>query len=169
MENQSVIQWNISQLADELGVHRNTVRKRLKAAGVLPVNKKGNSAVYLMANAAKAVFAPEASGDGEFCGYDSPDQMSATDRKHWYESERSRVALEEEARKLVPIEDVARGYADLIRAVVNPLDSLPDLLEQKCGLTGEAVERVQTVVDSVREQMYLRGTRAGAELDGDDD
>ena len=169
MENLTATLWNITQLADELGVHRNTVRKRLKASGVLPVDKKGNTPLYLMADAAKAVFAPEASGTGEYCGYDSPDQMSATERKHWFESERSRVQLEEDARQLIPAEDVARGYAEFIKAIINPLDSLADKLEQKCGLHAEAVEQVQAVVDAVREQMYLRAIKSGAELDGDDD
>lgn len=169
MENQTAALWNITQLADELGVHRNTVRKRLKASGVFPVDKKGNTPLYLMADAAKAVFAPEASGNGEFCGYDSPNSMSATERKHWFESERSRVQLEEDARRLIPAEDVAKGYAYFVKAIVNPLDNLPDKLEQKCGLSGEAIERVQAVVDAVREQMYLRAIQSGAELDGDDD
>lgn len=169
MNIQDEYQFNITQLEDAFSISRNTIRKRLKNANVFAVGKVGNAPVYHIAAAAKAILAPDTLGDGEYCGYDSPDKMSATERKHWYESERSRVQLEVESKELIPVHEVVQGYYELVKAVVDPLDSLPDLLEQKCSITGEALERVQRQIDAIREQMYLRAMREGVEQLLDDD
>ncbi|AMO55640.1 hypothetical protein GZ77_09090 [Endozoicomonas montiporae] len=169
MDGQARFHWNITQLAEAFGVSRDTVRKRLKQANVLPVDQKRNAPLYLVADAAKAVFAPAPGVDGDYGGYDSLDKMPPKDRKDWFDSERSRVALEKEVGQLIPNSEVAEGYADFVSAIVDPLDSLTDLLERKCGLSGDVLERVQSEVDAIREQMYHRAVMSGAEQLVDDD
>ncbi|WP_062265298.1 DUF1441 family protein [Endozoicomonas arenosclerae] len=171
MDNEKRIpqEWNITQLAEAFSSTRPTVRKRLKSAGFLPVGCIAGVPVYLMADAARAMYQPAEFKTGAVFGYyDSPQQMSPRDRKDWFDSERSRMAAEKHAKNLVPAEGVRQGYADYYRAIVPPLDSLVDALKE-IGLTGKAIELSQKQVDAIKEQMYLTAIKAGAELDSEED
>ncbi|HAJ6754504.1 TPA: DUF1441 family protein, partial [Escherichia coli] len=48
-------------------------------------------------------------------------------------------------------------------AVVQVLETLPDILERDCGLQPVAVSRVQSIIDDLRDQIALRVTEAGAD------
>ena len=43
----------------------------------------------------------------------------------------------------------------LVKAVVQSLDTLPDILERDCGLTPSQLTRVIQVIDDVKSQMSL--------------
>lgn len=141
--------WNITRLADAFGLHRDTVRKRLKAAGVVPVGERKGASLYALKDAGPAIFGEAHIGEGL-----DPSKMHPTDRKDWYTSELSRVKLEKEMRLLVPVEEAHREMSRLGKAVASGLDSLADMLERDAGLPPEAIEMVERVTDALREQMY---------------
>jgi hypothetical protein len=56
--------WNVSHIARALGFHRDTVRRKLNAAGIQPDGHVNNSPVYDLARAVPVLFdaPPRASG-----------------------------------------------------------------------------------------------------------
>lgn len=158
--------WSISRIAEAFGLDRRTVSAKLKAAHVEPAGVRKGHPTYLLQDIGPALFGESAHALPP--SVMDPSLMLPKDRKDWYQSERERLKLETELKELVPADEVARGYADLVKAVVNPLDSLIDELESKAGLSGDALERVQVIIDGLREEMYLNAIRGGAELDTDE-
>jgi phage terminase Nu1 subunit (DNA packaging protein) len=59
-------------------------------------------------------------------------------------------------RELIPAADFERHMAAAFKAVAQTLESLPDVLERDAGLDGAAVERCQSVIDRVRDDLYQR-------------
>lgn len=141
--------WNITRLADAFGLHRDTVRKRLKESGVVPAGSRGGANVYALKDAGPALFSETRVSEDM-----DPTRMHPQDRKDWYSSELSRVKLEKEMRLLVPVEDAHREMSRLAKAVASGLDSLADMLERDAGLAPETIEMVERVTDALREQMY---------------
>lgn len=90
-------------------------------------------------------------------------EMDAHERKAWYQSERERLKFEQETAQLIPASDVRREFAIWAKAVVQVLETLPDILERDCGLQPAAVSRVQSIIDDLRDQIALRVTEAGAD------
>ena len=152
--------WNITKIAEAFGLSRDTVRKRLKAAGVQPVSVDRNAPIYRLSEAAPALFGAASTG-GDFGGFKSPDVMPPKDRKDWFDSENARLRYERELRTLVPEDEVAREMSFLIKSVLNPIDGIIDTLERKADLTPKQATIIQREIDAVREQMYI----AAAEVD----
>ncbi|WP_027853842.1 DUF1441 family protein [Marinobacterium litorale] len=153
--------WNITRLAEAFGFHRGTIRQRLNAAGVIPSGVRNGANVYALKDAGPAIFA-----DVVVAGGVNPDELPPTEMRAWYQAQNERVKLEQTLRGLVVAEEVHREMGSLAKAVATTLDSLPDILERDCGLPGEAVDRVQSVIDSLRDQMYQRIIEDD-ELDGE--
>ncbi len=57
--------WNITRIAEAFGLHRDTVRKRLKEARVKPSGKKSGVDIYALADVGPALFAAETSNKSE--------------------------------------------------------------------------------------------------------
>ncbi len=96
--------------------------------------------------------AREAADDGGF----DPDQASPKDRKDWFDSEFRRRQLQERDRELIPAGEVEAGLAALIQQTVRTLDTLGDVLERDCGISGQVVERIHKATDAAREELYQR-------------
>ncbi|EKG6215062.1 DUF1441 family protein [Salmonella enterica] len=90
-------------------------------------------------------------------------EMDAHERKAWYQSERERLKFEQETAQLIPASDVRREFAIWAKAVVQVLETLPDILERDCGLQPAAVSRVQSIIDDLRDQIAQRVTEAGSD------
>jgi hypothetical protein len=156
--------WSITQISQAFKLNRMTVRKRLTESGVNPVSIQGNSPKYSLAEVGPALFAiPQISGgSGE---YTSPDEMIPTDRKAWFQSETERLKFQRELKTLVPDDEVAREMSFIIKAVINPLDGITDTLERKADLSPKQAIVVQTEVDAIRDQMYLKAVEYETEED----
>ena len=83
----------------------------------------------------------------------SGDDMAPQDRKAWYQSERERLKFEQEIGELLPASDVAREMASMAKAMIQGLETLPDILERDCAMTPSAVLRVQNIIDDMRDQI----------------
>ncbi|EPO5089235.1 DUF1441 family protein [Enterobacter hormaechei] len=139
----SRMQVNVSQLAELVGMNRNLVARRLRELELVAGNGE-NLKVYKLGPALQALLTPSVKENGE---------MSPQDRKAWYQSENERLRFEAASRELLPVDEVAREYASLAKAVVMVLETLPDILERDCALTPTAVTRVQVIIDDLRDEM----------------
>ncbi|HDR2564812.1 TPA: DUF1441 family protein [Enterobacter ludwigii] len=139
----SRMQVNVSQLAELVGMNRNLVARRLRELELVAGNGE-NLKVYELGPALQALLTPSVKENGE---------MSPQDRKAWYQSENERLRFEAASRELLPVDEVAREYASLAKAVVMVLETLPDILERDCALTPPAVTRVQIIIDDLRDEM----------------
>lgn len=136
-------QVNVSQLAELVGMNRNHVARRLHELELVGGNGE-NLKLYELGKALQKLLTPSMQENGE---------MSPQDRKAWYQSENERLKFEEAERQLLPVDEVAREYAVLSKAVVMVLETLPDILERDCALTPAAVTRVQDIIDDLRDEM----------------
>lgn len=143
--------WNITRLAEAFGLHRETVRKRLNAAGVIPSGFRNGVNVYSLKQAGPAIFADVVLG-----GESDPDSLSPMEMRAWYQAQNERVKLDKELRRLVPAEEAHREMSVIAKAVTTTLESLPDILERDCGIDADSVARVQDIIDSIRQQLYER-------------
>lgn len=156
--------WSIARLADEFGIDRRTATKRIRDAGVAPLGKRSGHDVYRVPDVAAALLGVALPGAPEG-GVVDPRDLPPMERRAFYQSENERLAVEQKVGTLVPAAEVEADYADLIKTVVQFLDTLPDVLERDCGLAPEQVIRVQDSCDRVRMAMFKRVTAEGE--DGD--
>lgn len=145
-------QWSILRASKAFGMTRQTVRKRCDNANIKPVGQKQGNPVYLVADMARACFAQLVHYDTD--GGPDPEQMIPTDRRAHYQAELDRVKLEKELCQVIPVDEVTREMSALCKSVANTLDSLPDMLERECSMSAVELERVQRVIDTLREQLY---------------
>ncbi|MDP9704990.1 MULTISPECIES: DUF1441 family protein [Rahnella] len=137
---------NVSQLADLVGMHRNMVARRLREIELAGGNGE-NLKLYELSTALKTLIMPSVRVGGE---------MSPQDRKAWYQSENERLKFEQANGELIPAEDVAREFAVMSKAVVQVLETLPDVLERDLALSPSVVTRVQNIIDDLRDEMARR-------------
>ena len=81
------------------------------------------------------------------------DSLSPVERRAFWQAENERLKYERDTGELVPAFEVAQEMSFLAKAVVQSLDTLPDILERDCGLPPAALMRVQQVIDDLRDQM----------------
>lgn len=134
---------NVTQLAELVGMNRNMVARRLRETEMDGGNGE-NLKQYELGKALRVIIMPSVQENGE---------MSPQDRKAWYQSENERLKFEKDERELIPADEVAREFSVLAKAVVQVLETLPDILERDCALTPSAVARVQDVIDDLRDEM----------------
>ncbi|MBF0035799.1 DUF1441 family protein [Citrobacter freundii] len=153
-------QWSISKISEAFSLDRATVRKRLVEAGIEPAGKVRGNPVYHLRDAGPALFQTEEEVNPE--SIHNPSTMHPKDRKDWYQSENERIKLEKEQRKLIPADEVVIVYSAMRKAVVQVLDTLPDILERDCALSPKAVEVVQKSIDDLRYTLAERTYEACA-------
>jgi phage terminase Nu1 subunit (DNA packaging protein) len=64
--------------------------------------------------------------------------------------------LAQKRGELIEAHVFERELASAFKTIASALESLPDVLERDAGLDGAGVERVQTVVDRLREELVTR-------------
>ena len=148
------LQLNVSQLAALSGVHRQTVSARLKNVRPAGGNDSNLKLYGLTDVLAELMKMPAPVAEGE---------MEPQDRKAWYQSERERLKFEQEVGELIPASDVAREFAEMAKAMIQVLETLPDILERDCALNPATVSRVQSIIDDLRDQIAQRVSEAGAD------
>ena len=86
------------------------------------------------------------------------------------QSENERIKLEKEQRKLIPVDEVVIVYSSMRKAVVQVLETIPDVLERDCALTPQAVGVVQQAIDDLRYTLQEKSYEAcAAELIPDEE
>jgi transcriptional regulator with XRE-family HTH domain len=140
------IYLTISQLAEEIGVARETIGKRMSEAGVRPAGKRGNYDIYRLRDALAAIQVADE--------VVNPDKLKPFERRAHYQAELEKLKLETEQRYLIPFIEVEQEQARLFKIVARTFDTLPDILERDCGLPPKVVTRVEKACDKAREECY---------------
>lgn len=138
---------NINQIAALTDLHRQTIAARLADVPLAPGSNE-----KLKLYSVQSILISLLSRSPEPTQTDVS-KMEPQDRKAWFQSERERLKFEQETMQLIPASDVARDYAAIIKSVVQVLETLPDILERDCALSPMAVNRVQDIIDDLRDQM----------------
>lgn len=146
---------SISQLAGETGFDRATVRKRLSEAGVKPAGKRGGYPVYRLKDVLPVLYHQQ---DGEF----DPDKLKPFERNAWYKAEREKLHLQLERGDVVPALEVERKFAALFKALVQGLETLPDVLERDVGATPLQLTKIEKHLDEIRNALVT-------EIEGNDE
>lgn len=154
---------SISRLAELLGMDRKTVSRRIADANIAPSGKRDGYPVYDGRKACEACLLPQSFGDES--GPVDPRNLKPMERRAWYQSERERMAVEAEARQLIPAIEVQSEMAELVRAFVQFLDTLPDQLERDVSMTPEQVDAMGRAITKQRMALY---TATAAEIDRDE-
>ncbi|RUR51516.1 DUF1441 family protein [Vreelandella populi] len=149
VDSKDAYNWSVSKIAQAFGMDRRTVAKRLQESGVVPAGSRRGNATYALADVGPVLYQEKQATAGGLDLDQFPDA-----RKAWYQSENERLKFEKEIKQLIPAHEFARELSSLAKSVAAGLDSLPDALERDAGLDPDAIERVQDVIDALREQMY---------------
>lgn len=105
--------------------------------------------MYRLGDAVKALF-----GRTEAEAASNPRDLPPMERRAFYQSENERLKVEAATGALVPAPEVESDYAEFVKLVAQFMDTLPDVMERDCGLTGEQVIRIQAACDKVRQAMF---------------
>lgn len=138
------LKLNINQLAGITGVHRQTVAARLKNVDPAPASN-AKLKLFSVTDVLTELMIPTVSGDVA--------EMTPSDRLAHWKAENERLSFEQSMGQLIPAEDVAREFSVMAKAVVQVLETLPDVLERDCALPPSAVMRIQNIIDDLRDQI----------------
>ncbi|MER1978323.1 DUF1441 family protein [Pseudocitrobacter faecalis] len=141
---------NINQLASITDLHRQTVAARLVNVPQAP-GSNAKLKLYSVTDILRELLAHAAAPETV-----TIDQMLPPDRKAWFQSERERLKFQQETGELIPASEVSREFSSMAKAVVQVLETLPDILERDCAMTPAAIIRVQDAIDDLRDQIALK-------------
>lgn len=137
----------VTQLAEETGVSRDTISKRLREGKVKPAGKRGNYPIYRLRDALPVIFQlDEIEVD--------PERLDPFKRHAFYKAERERRQLEVDAGHLIPAGEVETERARVFKVLTQGLETLPDVLERDLGLAPVVVAKVEALCDRHREALY---------------
>ncbi len=136
--------WSVNALANAFGKNWNGTRQAL--SGVPPDGQISGHDAWYLATAAPYLCQPVIDGELQ--------HLRPNDRLHWVKSERELMQLRREYGELVAVDEVREQLADIIKATVIALDTLPDVLERTSGLTAVQAERMAREIDGFREQLF---------------
>lgn len=148
--------WPLSRLADCFGMHRQTLTKRVREAGLRPSGTHRGNPIYSIQEVAEALYSPGVADSQD------PDSMNPQDRKAWYDSEKTKRSLEEKDRLLIPCEQVEEVIATGISALAQGLRSLPDTVERRTGCSPEVIAAIERVVDAEMDSLADKISEIGA-------
>ena len=137
--------FSIAQVARAMGAARETVSRKLAAAGVEPAGQRGGYPVYDLP-AIVAAFAARG-------GKRDPSQMTPFEARAHFQAEREKLRLGVEAGDLMPRADVSAVLGRIAGPLVRELETLPDRLERDMRVSGEVVEYVRGVIRVARDRM----------------
>ncbi len=141
--------WSINALAEEFGIDRRTVKKRLD--GIPPAGEVSGHPAWRLRDVAVAVMGPQAAVT---IGGLDPDELPPKDRLDHYRAEREKIKWQAEERISIPAPEVEAVVASAFKALSQGLDTIPDVLENDCALGAAEVERTIEVIDGIREGLY---------------
>ena len=157
MENLFDLKLNINQIAEITGMHRQTVSQRV--SGLTPsIGSNAKLKLYTLSDLIRLGLAEKMSAD--------VDCLSPSDRRAFFQAEIERLKYERETGELIPAYEVAQEMSYQAKAVVQLLETLPDILERDCGLSPSTLVRVQQVIDDLRDQMAQQIQQGTEKPDG---
>jgi hypothetical protein len=150
--DERAVTFSIRRLAEEFGMARETVSKRLNDSGVRPAGTRGGFPVYRLRDACPAILATCLTEDG---GVD-PGKMRPADRRAWFQSENERLKFEQDTAQLILAAEVQSEMATLAKIVVRELETLPDVAERDLRCGPEVIEFLQRKIRDLRARIADR-------------
>ncbi|AFU18681.1 MULTISPECIES: DUF1441 family protein [Actinobacillus] len=154
MENFHELKLNINQIAEITGMHRQTVSQRVSpitpAQGSNPKLK-----LYLLRDLLMMGFANKMLAD--------VDSMTPSDQLSYWRAKREELEYKKRTNELCEATEVALEMSAMAKAIVQQLETLPDILERDAGLPPKALIRVQELVDDFRDQLAIHIQNADSE------
>ena len=150
---QSAPLFSVRRLADEFGIARETVSRRLADANVVSSGNRNGHPVYRLRDAATAILRPSALGDD---GQIDPRKLPPQERNAWYASELRRLDTEMKTGQLVPAAQFEFELSENAKSLVQFLETLPDQLERDANLLPEQIEAMHASIDRARQGLYDR-------------
>jgi hypothetical protein len=148
--------WNLTKIGDAFGIHRDTVKKKLTAAGLKSVGKSGNAPLYVLKDVATVLFQGSGSGGSGEINIDDLDPKS---RKEWFQSENERLKFQEKIGDLIPVVNHRDGLVSPLKKTISFFDSLPDKMERRRCFTPDQLEELEVATDAFRQQLYQQLTK----------
>lgn len=148
-----IVRLSIARLAEEFGMARETVSKRLAQANIAPDGKRNGYPVYRLRDACPAILQPSGVDEN---GEIDPRKLPPQDRNAWFASELRRLETELKAGQLVPAAEHESDLADMTKTLVQFLETLPDQLERDANLHPEQIEAMHGSIDRARVALYDR-------------
>ncbi len=142
--------FSLTQLSIAFGPARETIGKRIRAAGIRPQGKRGGHDVYHIGMAGRAIL------DAEKPTYEKitdPDALHPKDRLDWYKGQNEKIKFEREVQQVIPREDVSKEFAHVVKSCVRTIETLPDILEMKCNLAPDVLEVIELECDNARDEL----------------
>lgn len=143
------LSWSLSQIAQEFGIARETVSRRLNDAGVQSAGVRRGHPVYRVAKAAEAILVPTGGQGGLI---NDPDMMTPKERADWYKSENDRLKFERENGQSIHALESREQMAIIAKTGLQVLETLPDILERDFNLPADVIVQVEETVDALRLQ-----------------
>lgn len=137
----------LGTLATEFGVSRDVLRRIVSEASVAPTGKRRGHPVYRLRDVYRAILAQT-----------SPEGMNPHARLALAKAQLAEDELRVRRGQLVEADDCADQFALLVKTFVRHVEALPDNLERNCGLPRPALERVERVIDELRDELYREVT-----------
>ena len=148
-----IVRLSIARLAEEFGMARETVAKRLAQSNVSPDGKRNGYPVYRLRDACPSLL-DTLSFDTE--GNPDPRTLPPDKRNSWYQSEIRRMDVEIKTRQLIPASEHESDCAEMAKSIVQFLETLPDQLERDTGLSPEQVDSLHASIDAQRQVFFDR-------------
>lgn len=137
--------FSVSQIARSLGAARDTVSRKLSAAGAEPAGERSGYPVYDL----RAIVAAFTIHGGKA----DPSRMNAFELRAFYAAERDRLRLETERGNLISRERHEDCVTTVAKICVRGLVTLPDRLERDLRVSPEVVEYVSGCIGDLRDEI----------------
>lgn len=142
------LNFSLSALAQEFGLARETLRKRLDAAGVKPAGEHRGNPLWRVRDVYQAIIT----------GPDSPIDPAALppiQRKAHYQAQREEILYRQECGELLPVDQYCEELARVAKIFNRFMDTLPDQIERRCGLSGPQVAAVVEETNKLRDELAI--------------
>jgi len=144
---------SLSSLAQEFGMARETVSRRISDGNVQPADNSGPHPRYRLRDVIPALVGDE---DGRI----DPEKLRPFERRAHYQAELEALSLAAKRGQLVPAFEVEQRYAEIFKLIGEFHDTLPDVLERDCGASPMLLAKIEQRLDELRELMYSKLTEA---------
>lgn len=146
--------FTIYALAHLFELDHRTVKKRLLAADLAPESERNGTPVYRLKEAAAYLVLRPALADGTI----DPTKLAPRELAYWEQAQHTRVRREALQGTLLPAEDCRDQLAWMAKTILPLLETLPEIAERDAGATPQQRELFETVINTVRQQIYERLT-----------
>ena len=145
-----------SVLARELGIHPQTLARRLRDYRVQPARMTPGATWYRLADMLRALTAAAKAED--------PNSLPPQDRDAHWRAESREDEVRKNRRELIPVSECISLMNTLAGALRDFYDLIPDTLEGKCGLAPEALAIIERELDDARRANAQRLREIQAQL-----